>query len=384
MVSTMLLIIIYVSFISLGLPDSLLGSAWPSMLTQIEVPVWGAGLIQMTTSLCTIISSLNSAKLIRRFGTGKLTALSTGLTALALLGLSFAPNYVTLLLLSIPLGLGAGAVDAGINNYVAQHCEPRHMNWLHCFWGVGASVGPIILSGALHNGGTWRSGYLIIGCIQMALVAALLFSQPTWKKVQTRDVEEMAAKTGGKKRRPKGVVLGLLSFFFYCGAEASVFLWAASFLVGLRGASAEQAAGWASLYLIGMTVGRLVSGLVADRIGGKNMIRLGQAICVAGIAMMFVPNVYVSVVALFVLGVGCAPIYPMTIHETPRRFGEENSANLVGLQMACAYTGSTLVPPVLGVVCGWMGMIALPVLQVVFLAGQVYCSETLNRRIANK
>jgi fucose permease len=180
------------------------------------------------------------------------------------------------------------------------------------------------------------------------------------------------------------VALGLMSFFFYCGAEASVFLWAASFLVGLRGAGAEQAAGWASMYLIGMTVGRLVSGLVADRIGGKNMIRLGQAICVLGIVMMFIPNLYVAVASLFVLGLGCAPIYPMTIHETPRRFGEENSANLVGLQMACAYTGSTLVPPVLGFVCGHVGMIALPVLQVVFLAGQVYCSETLNRRIANK
>ena len=381
---TFLLVMVYVAFISLGLPDSVLGAAWPIMQVDLNMGLAAAGPVQMVVSAGTVISSLLSGKILNRFGTGRVMLVSVLMTAVALLGFSVAPGYIWLFVFAVPLGLGGGAVDSGLNDFVARHFAARHMNWLHCFWGVGASVGPIILSGALHNGGTWRSGYLIIGCIQMALVAALLFSQPTWKKVQTRDVEEMAAKTGGKKRRPKGVVLGLLSFFFYCGAEASVFLWAASFLVGLRGASAEQAAGWASLYLIGMTVGRLVSGLVADRIGGKNMIRLGQAICVAGIAMMFVPNVYVSVVALFVLGVGCAPIYPMTIHETPRRFGEENSANLVGLQMACAYTGSTLVPPVLGVVCGWMGMIALPVLQVVFLAGQVYCSETLNRRIANK
>ena len=288
---TFLLVMVYVAFISLGLPDSVLGAAWSIMQVDLNMGLAAAGPVQMVVSAGTVISSLLSGKILNRFGTGRVMLVSVLMTAVALLGFSVAPGYIWLFVFAVPLGLGGGAVDSGLNDFVARHFAARHMNWLHCFWGVGASVGPIILSGALHNGGTWRSGYLIIGCIQMALVAALLFSQPTWKKVQTRDVEEMAAKTGGKKRRPKGVVLGLLSFFFYCGAEASVFLWAASFLVGLRGASAEQAAGWASLYLIGMTVGRLVSGLVADRIGGKNMIRLGQAICVAGIAMMFMPNV---------------------------------------------------------------------------------------------
>ena len=320
---------------------------------------------------------------LNRFGTGRVMLVSVLMTALALLGFSVAPGYIWLFVFSIPLGLGGGAVDSGLNNFVAQHFAARHMNWLHCFWGLGASIGPNILSVALNGGGTWRTGYMIIGCLQMLLVAALLFSQPTWKKVEKKTAEEIAARTGGKKRRPKGVALGLMSFFFYCGAEASMFLWAASFLVSSRGATATQAAGWASLFLIGMTVGRLVSGLVADRIGGKNMIRIGQAGCALGIAMMFIPNLFISTAALLVLGLGCAPIYPMTIHETPNRFGAENSANMVGLQMACAYTGSTLVPPVLGLICGAVGTIALPVLQVVFLAAQVYCSETLNKRVAN-
>lgn len=379
---TFLLVMVYVAFISLGLPDSVLGAAWPIMQTDLNLGLAAAGPVQMVISAGTVISSLMSGRVLNRFGTGRVMLVSVLMTALALLGFSIAPGYIWLFLFAIPLGLGGGAVDSGLNNFVAQHFAARHMNWLHCFWGLGASVGPIILSGALNGGGSWRTGYLIIGCMQMALVAALLFSQPTWKRVEKKAEEEIAAKTGGRKRRPKGVALGLMSFFFYCGAEASMFLWAASFLVASRGATAEQAAGWASLFLIGMTIGRLVSGLVADRIGGKNMIRIGQAGCALGIIMMFIPNLYISVAALFVLGVGCAPIYPMTIHETPRRFGEENSANMVGLQMACAYTGSTLVPPVLGVICGAMGTIALPILQVIFLAAQVYCSESLNKRIA--
>lgn len=378
---TFLLVMVYVAFISLGLPDSVLGAAWPTIQVDLNLGLAAAGPIQMICSAGTVVSSLMSGKVLNRFGTGRVMLVSVLMTALALLGYSFAPGFIWLCLLAIPLGLGGGAVDSGLNNFVAQHFAARHMNWLHCFWGLGASVGPIILSGLLSRGSSWRSAYMVIGCIQMLLVIALLFSQPAWKKVEKKAEEEAAAKTGGKKRRPKGVALGLMSFFFYCGAEACMFLWAASFLVSSRGATAEQAAGWASLFLIGMTVGRLVSGLVADRIGGKNMIRIGQAGCAVGIVMMFIPNLYVAAASLFVLGVGCAPIYPMTIHETPRRFGAENSANMVGLQMACAYTGSTLVPPVLGVICGAVGTIALPILQVIFLAAQIYCSETLNRRM---
>ena len=381
---TFLLVMVYVAFISLGLPDSVLGAAWPTMQFDLGVGLSAAGPIQTIAYAGTVCSALMSGKVIKRFGTGRVMLVSVLMTALALLGFSITPNYVCLLLLAIPLGLGGGAVDSGLNDFVARHFAARHMNWLHCFWGLGASAGPIILSAALGMGGTWRNGYMIVGCLQLLLVAALIFSQPTWKKVEKKDAEELAAKAGGKKSRPKGVALGLMSFFFYCGAEASMFLWTASFLVSSRSATAEQAAGWASLFLVGMTIGRLVSGFVADRIGGKNMIRIGQGICAAGIIMLFVPNMYVAVAALLVLGIGCAPIYPMTIHETPRRFGEENSANMVGLQMACAYTGSTLVPLVLGVICGAVGTIALPILQAVFLIAQAYCSETLNKRIANR
>ena len=381
---TFLLVMVYVAFISLGLPDSVLGAAWPIMRIDLNMGLSAAGPVQMVVSAGTVVSSLMSGRVIGRFGTGRVMLVSVLMTALALLGFSIVPSYIWLFVFAVPLGLGGGAVDSGLNDFVARHFAARHMNWLHCFWGLGASLGPIILSGALNTQGGWRLGYVIIGCLQMLLVIALLFSQPTWRKVQKQDAEEMAANTGGNKRRPKGVALGLMSFFFYCGAESCMFLWTSSFLVDSRGATADQAAGWASLFLIGMTIGRLASGLVADRIGGKNMIRIGQIGCAAGIAMMLVPHLYVSVAALFVLGVGCAPIYPMTIHETPRRFGRENSANMVGLQMACAYAGSTLVPSVLGAICGVTGTMALPVLQLVFLIAQAYCSETLNRRIANR
>lgn len=378
---TFLLIMIYLAFISLGLPDSLLGAAWPSMRLTLGMPLSAAGLISMIVSGGTIVSSLLSGRVIGKFGTGRVTFVSVMMTAVALLGFSLAPSYAWLCVLAIPLGLGAGAVDSGLNDFVARHYEARHMNWLHCFWGIGATLGPVIMAQAIAAWGGWNIGYRIIACIQFALLAGLLLSLPAWRRVEKKEAAAEEALQKGEKRRPRGILWGMLGFFFYCGGEACAFLWSASFLVGSRGVGAEQAAGWVSLFFVGMTVGRLVSGFLSIRLSGVQMIRLGQAVTAAGALLLWIPNAYVSVAALLILGLGCAPVYPMMLHETPRRYGEENSAHLIGLQMACAYTGSTLVPPVLGLICGAVGTLAFPVFEILFLAGQVLCCERLNRML---
>ena len=375
---TFLLIMIYLAFISLGLPDSLLGAAWPSMRLTLNAPLSAAGPISMIVSGGTIVSSLLSGRVIGKFGTGRVTFVSVMMTAAALLGFSLAPSYAWLCVLAVPLGLGAGAVDSGLNDFVARHYAARHMNWLHCFWGIGATCGPIVMSQSIASWGGWSIGYRIVACIQFVLVAALLFSLPIWRKMEKRDAAEAGAARAGNRARPKGMAWGILGFFFYCGGETSAFLWGASFLVESRGVGAEQAAGWVSLFFVGITVGRLLSGFLSMKLNGMRMIRLGQAGMALGALLLLIPNAYVSAAALMVLGLGCAPVFPTMLHETPRRFGEENSAHLIGLQMACAYVGCMLVPSALGWICGVVGTMAFPVLEIVFLAGQVLCCEKLN------
>ena len=369
MVSATLLTIIYVSFISLGLPDSLLGSVWPTMLTQIAVPVWGAGLIQMTTSLCTILSSLHSAKLIRRFGTGKLTALSTGLTALALLGFSFAPNYAVLFLVSIPLGLGAGAVDAGINNYVAQHCEPRHMNWLHCFWGVGTVIGPLILSSALTAGFAWRWGYRAVSMLQMTLCLVLFATLRLWKTGNAEETEKNAKVLSVRQVLSlPGALAGMTTFFCYCAAESTLLLWAPTFMVMTRGVSTEQAALFGSLFCIGITVGRAVSGFMTIRFAPRQMVRIGHAGMAIGAVMMLLPSDVLALAGVIVAGLGCAPVYPNIMQDTPVNYGAENSQAAVGVQMAFAYCGSLFVPTIFAWLADLTGYGMMPVFLLALVA----------------
>ena len=279
MVSTALLTLIYLSFISLGLPDSVLGSAWPAMTVSLNAPLWGAGLIQMLISFCTIISSLNSARLIRKFGTGRLTAISVATTALALLGFSLAKNYVFLLLMAVPLGLGAGAVDAGLNNYVALHCEAKHMSWLHCFWGVGTIIGPMILSAVLRVGGSWRMGYRAVGLMQCAVSALLFATLGMWKRSDIQQ-EEREAKTLGvlDVLRLPGAKAGMMTFFGYCAVESTLGLWGATYISQVRGVSEATAASFGAMFYIGITVGRAASGFMAMKLLPKQMVRLGQAL----------------------------------------------------------------------------------------------------------
>ncbi len=357
--TTLLLIIIYIAFISLGLPDSMLGAAWPVMQGELGLPLAGAGLVSMIVSGGTIASSLLSGVLIRRLGTGKLTLISVLMTALALLGYSLSKNYLWLCLFAVPLGLGAGAVDAALNDFVARNFAARHMNWLHSFWGVGATTGPLIMAFMLNQTGRWQMGYRTVAIVQFTLVAILAFSLPLWRHFPTPP--SPPTPTGkGKGQKIRGMTPNLVAFFAYCAVEASTGLWAASFLVEQRGLSSVLAAGGASAYYLGITLGRFFNGFLSSHFDAKNLVRGGQAMILLGIGLLFLPLPILSLAGLMIIGLGCAPIYPTLLHETPRRFGAENSASLMGIQMATAYVGLTLMPPLLGLTVDRFGLQLYP------------------------
>ena len=362
MVSTALLMMIYLSFISLGLPDSMLGSAWPAMNVSLNAPLWGAGLVQMLISFCTIISSLNSAKLIRRFGTGKLTAISVATTALALLGFSLAKNYAFLLLMAVPLGLGAGAVDAGLNNYVALHCEAKHMSWLHCFWGVGTIIGPMILSAVLRAGRSWATGYRAVGLIQCAVSALLFATLGMWKHGNIQQEEHGAkALSVWEVLSLPGAKAGMVTFLCYCAVESTLGLWGATYISQVRGVDEATAASFGAMFYIGITVGRAISGFMAMKLLPKQMVRVGQALLALGCIFMMIPaGSTLSGIGLVVCGLGCAPIYPNIIQDTPVNYGTENSQAAIGVQMAFAYVGSTFLPSIFGALAGVGGYGLLP------------------------
>ncbi|MDR2043609.1 MAG: MFS transporter [Clostridium sp.] len=374
---SMLLAIIYLAFISLGLPDSLLGSAWPVMRGELGVPVSYAGTVSMIIAGGTILSSLMSDRLTRKLGPGPVTAASTALTAVALLGFSMAGSFAPLCLFAVPYGLGAGAIDAALNNYVALHYRSRHMNWLHCFWGVGAAVSPYIMSACLTGDFGWRGGYRTVAGIQLVLAAALFASLPLWNK--RTGTEKTAAHRAGKVWKIKGAKYILIAFFGYCALETTAGLWATSYLVAERGIAAETAAGYASLFYLGITGGRFVCGFVSDRIGDRNMIRLGLAVIAAGTASLWLPWSGAALPGLVVAGLGCAPIYPSIIHSTPANFGAENSQSIVGVQMASAYTGSTFVPPLFGIIANHISLAPYPAFLFFFAVLMFLMTEALNR-----
>ena len=393
---SLLLAVIYAAFISLGLPDSLLGSAWPVMHEMLEVPVSWAGLVTMIISAGTIVSSLFSDRLTRKFGAGRVTAFSVFLTAAALFGFSISNQFFMLCLWAIPSGLGAGAVDAALNNYVALYYSSRDMSWLHCFWGVGAIISPYIMSAALTGGAGWHQGYRTVSILQFALTIILVVSLPLWRKVQrTRQTAERteAEKERGyaaENARPvtlkqalaiPGVRLVLIAFFSYCALEQTSMLWASSYLVQFRGIDASTAARFASLFCIGITAGRFLSGFVADRLGDKRLIRLGTLVVFAGILLVALPvrADQISLAGLIVIGFGCAPIYPSIIHATPEHFGRDNSQAIIGIQMACAYVGTTFMPPLFGVLSSAAGLGLFSGYLFVFAVLMLLASERLNR-----
>ncbi len=373
---------IYLAFISLGLPDSMLGAAWPAMRAGWSAPLGQAGSISLTVAGGTVVSSLMSSRVIGRFGTGKVTIVSVLMTACALLGFSLAPGAWWLYVAAVPLGLGAGAVDAGLNAYVAKNYKARHMNWLHCFWGVGATLGPVIMGSFVARGNFWQGGYRTVSAIQFGLVLLLFLSLPMWRKEEKLQTDAHNAIRGGIFALP-GVKWNLVSFFLYCSLEITAGLWCASFLVEMKGLLPAQGAFWASLFFAGIMVGRFLSGFLTFKLTGKQLIRVGLLLIVSGACLLFLKG-EAAAGGMALLGLGCAPIYPALLHETPNRFGREHAQKLMGIQMASAYVGSTLMPAALGQAANDVGIGIYPW----FLLGagllMALCTERVNTIINKK
>lgn len=383
---SLLLAIIYLSFISLGLPDALLGSAWPTMCLEFDVPVSYAGFISTIISAGTIVSSLLSDRMTRWLGTARVTAFSVATTAIALLGFSLTKNYWLLLVWAVPYGLGAGSVDAALNNYVALHYASRHMSWLHCMWGLGASAGPYIMGYALTSGRSWNMGYRYIALMQIVLTAVLFISIPIWKgkRDRIRQEEKTPDSTPLSLKQIFGIPGAkeiLIAFFCYCAAESTAMLWGSTYLVRHLGMGEDQAASLASLFFIGITSGRAVSGFLTYKLNDTNMIRLGQTVIVAGVALMVLPlGNFGALAGLLLIGLGCAPIYPCIIHSTPEHFGAENSQAIIGVQMASAYLGTLFVPPLFGLIANHISASLLPAYIAVITALMILMCEKLNRK----
>lgn len=378
----LLLAVIYASFISLGLPDSLLGSAWPSMYPGFGVPVSCSGIIFFIISLGTVVSSLQSDRLTRAWGAGRVTAVSVGMTAAALFGFSASSSFWMLCLWAVPYGLGAGSVDAALNNYVALHYASRHMSWLHCMWGVGASVGPYIMGQALTGWQSWNLGYRVISVIQILLTLVIAASLPLWKGRQQPESGEASPVSRPLTLRQivavPGVKAVMITFFCYCALEQTTGLWASSYLVLYKGVPPETAAGFASLFFIGITVGRALSGFLTMKWNDTQLIRLGQGIIAAGIAAFWLPlGQYAALAGLILIGLGCAPIYPSIIHATPDHFGADRSQAIIGVQMASAYAGNCLMPPLFGLIANHLGVSLFPFYLLIILALMGCMHETL-------
>ncbi|TBL79044.1 MFS transporter [Paenibacillus thalictri] len=393
--ATLFLAIIYLAFISLGIPDSLLGSAWPVMRPDMNASFGFAGILSMIVAAGTIVSSLASGSLVQRMGTGKITLISCCLTAGALLGFSMSPSLLWLVFLAIPLGLGGGAIDAALNHYVAENYKAHHMNWLHCFWGVGATMGPIIMSYFIAEHHSWRDGYWTVSIIQFTLAVILFVTLPLWKRIaaikeaERRNDEVAEDYSGSEKMQPegsfkvnvlqiKGVKPTLIAFLFYCGVESTVGLWGASYLVSARNITAETAAWWISLYYGGITMGRFITGFITLKVHNRVLIRGGQMVAVAGGVMLLLPHPSFMLTGLIFIGLGLAPIFPGLLHETPSRFGREHAAKLMGYQMAVAYTGTTFLPPLFGLLATQTSIAVFPYIALAFVLFMMFSVEKVN------
>lgn len=388
MITFFILILIYIAFISLGLPDSLLGASWPAMRQTFGMPLDAAGFVSTTIAVCTITSSLLSGHIIKRFGTGKVTVISCFLTGFALIGVSMAPSYAWLFLFALPLGFGAGSVDTALNNYVALHFKAHHMNWLHSFWGVGATAGPILLAISIKNNGSWRSGYTTIAIIQIILAFILLISLPLWKKHEAianthQEEETMSLNTGKKPFQIKGVKHAIATFVFYCTVEFSVGLWGSSFLVSSKNLSVESAAFYISLYYGGITIGRFLTGFISFKLNNTQLIRIGSLIGGVSVIVLALPiPTNLIIIPLMFLGIGLAPIFPAMIHETPRRFGKAQSQVIIGYQMGFGYMGTTILTPLIGVLLRNTSTDLFPFCLIIGTLALIYTTEHLRKKVA--
>ena len=379
----LLLALIYMSFISLGLPDGLLGAAWPAMYGELGVPVSCAGIVSMIICAGTILSSLASDTLTHKLGPGKVTAISVAMTAAALFGFALSNQFWMLCLWAIPYGLGAGSVDASLNNYVALHYSSRHMSWLHCMWGVGASTGPYIIGFVLSGGMHWSTGYKMVGVIQIILTAVLFISLPIWKGRPHGEEGSAGATSLAKAIRIPGAKEVMVTFFCYCALEQTAALWSGSYLTLHAGLSKEAAASFASLFFLGMTVGRAISGFVTMKLNDTQMIRLGMCIIAAGVMVLLLPlGTAGAMSGLLLVGLGCAPIYPCVIHSTPAHFGPDKSQALIGIEMASAYVGTALMPPLFGLIANHVSISLLGLYLLIILVIMIITHERMVKKCA--
>ncbi|HLP84322.1 MAG TPA: MFS transporter [Phycisphaerales bacterium] len=384
---SLLIGVIYLAFISMGLPDVVLGSAWPAMRAEMGVPLSYAGMLSVLMSAGTVVSSLQSQRLVARFGTGPVTIGCTALTALALFGFATSSSFWQLCLWAVPYGLGAGSIDAALNNFVALHYKSRHMSWIHFSWGVGAATGPAVMGYLLTHGHSWNSGYATLGAVQVVMCASLLLTLPMWKRAHAATAESVPQQVVPVREalRIRGVRPVLVAFFCYCAIESTAGMWASSYMQLHRGIEAKSAATWAAYFYVGITLGRFALGFVADRFGNRNMVRGGQVCALVGVALLLLAQVdAVTLAGLVLVGVGCAPIYPSLLHATPTHFGAANSQALMGVQMACAYTGSTLVPPAFGVLAERTDIAVYPWVLLALVVTMVVMTERVNGTVANK
>ena len=381
--ASLLLALIYICFISLGLPDSLLGSAWPVLSVEIGAPISYAGIVAMIISFCTVISSLFSDKLLCKFGAGLVTAVSVSITAIALFGFSVSSKFWMLILWAIPYGLGAGGVDSILNNYVALRYKAQHMSWLHCMWGVGASISPYIMSFALIKLDDWSSGYLIVSIIQIVLSAIIFISIPLWKKSAENQSEKVKVKPLSFKQifAINGAIACFFTFFCYCALELTTSLWASTYMVQKWNVDPEVAASFASMFFLGLTIGRFLSGFLAMKLSDHFLIRMGMIVIMFGIALLLIPiHSNFALAGLIIVGLGCAPIYPCIIHMTPSVFGEDKSQAMIGVQMAFAYTGFLIMPSLFGLIADCISIALLPIFILVLLAVMFVTHELLMKQ----
>lgn len=380
--ATLLLIIIYAAFIGLGLPDSLLGAAWPVAHTDLGVPITVAGYVSIVATLGTVTSSLLSERMIKRFGTGKVAAVSVSLTAAALMGMGFVQQFWVVLVLSIPLGLGGGTIDSALNNFVALHYKTTHMNWLHCFWGVGATAGPVIMSLYLTQN-NWHGAYRIVSIALAGIAGILVISLPLWKRIGGHEAikEHKAIVPRRILIRKPGAVFACLAFFTYCAAEFTTGLWACSYFVNVKGITPDVAASWQSMFYLGITGGRLLSGFAAFKLKSNTLVRIGQVSILVGLMILLPTSGTAQIVGLMLIGLGCAPIFPSLLDQTPGFFGAEFSQGMMGLQFAFAYLGGTLMTPLFGLISPIVGLGAWPVYLLVLFALHIFSTERTHHDI---
>jgi len=383
----LIIAIIFLTFIGLGSADALFGSAWPTIQTGMEVPLSYAGIVAMTITIGAITASLLSARLLKRFGAGPVATGGILLSSFTLLGFSFSHYFWMLCVLAFPLGFAGGTIDASLNSYVAKNYTSKHMNWLHCFWGLGAVVSPSIMGFALRSGAGWNTGYRIAFFIQLTIALILLASQPLWKKQKNSASVKQSPSSALKLSqviRIKGVKYLVVTFFSYVALEATAGLWASTFLVNERGVNIEIAAGFAALFFIGITLGRFISGFISEKIGDKHMVRYGAAIVFVGIFAIWLPiDSNLAVLGgLIITGLGCAPIFPAVIHSTPKNFGNEHSQSIIGVQLASAYTGAALMPPLFGLIANHISVGLYPLFLLTMAVLMIFATEKLNITVA--